>query len=378
MRRKSSPARHPPRAPRPKPGGDEIVIIGSGAVGAACASALARAGRRVRVLSAPGRSTTAISGGHLLLQSKQPGPVLELARRSLALVAEFAAGQEEELGYRQAGSLLLAAGPEEEALLRPHHEALRAADLPLEWLDGPAMREREPEVAPSVTGASFCPLDAQVHPAALAGAWLQEAVSHRAAVTSGAPVESFVRSGGQVVGVVAGGLEYPARAVILAAGPWSGELARMAGLELDLHPRRGVLLRARSERPLAGRPLLGASYLAAKFGAPAAAARAAFSFQQHPDGDCVLGGTRELVEWSLDDLDSRAAEICVEASRYLPALADLPWEPPVAGFRPWASRGEPYLGPSELPGLYLACGFEGDGVTLAAAAAERLAAMFAG
>ncbi|MGV3724651.1 MAG: FAD-dependent oxidoreductase, partial [Actinomycetota bacterium] len=72
----------PARAVKP-----EVVVVGSGAVGAACASALARRGERVRVLSHPGRSTTAISGGHLLLQSKAPGPKLDAARRSLALVA---------------------------------------------------------------------------------------------------------------------------------------------------------------------------------------------------------------------------------------------------------------------------------------------------
>ncbi len=363
------------KAPRPAPRRDEVLVIGSGAVGAACAAALARAGHRVRILSMPGRSTTAVSGGHLLLQTKLPGPRLDLARRSQELIAAAAAGQEEELGYRRTGSLLLAASEDEELALRAHFDLLSGAGVDLQWLDGDAARALEPLVAPEIRAASFCPSDAQVDPAALAGHFLQEAVMHRASVTSNAPVESFVRTWGKLTGVVAGGLEYPASAVVLAAGPWSGELARMAGLELGMRSRRGVYLRSYIEKALAGRPLLGASYLRAKFDAEVdLPSSAAFSFQQHPDGRCLLGATRDFVEWSTDGLVEAAAAIRTEARRYLPALDGLEWEPPGAGYRPWMPGGEFQIGPSEVAGIHLCCGFEGDGITLAAAAAELLVA----
>jgi D-hydroxyproline dehydrogenase subunit beta len=349
------------------------VVIGAGAVGAAIASALARAGLRVRVLSHPGRSTTAISGGHLLLQSKRPGPSLELARRSLELLAPFVAGREEDLFYRNRGSLVLAALESEVEELRAHYEVLLGAGLPLEWLDGDAARSLEPALSPGVRAATFCPLDAQVQPALLAGAWLQDAVAHGATLTSGVLVESFVLSGGAVCGVVANGMEYPAAAVVLAAGPWAGDLAGMAGAAVEIRPRRGVLLRARTDRTVATRPLLGMNYLWAKFHDEPQAV--AFSFQQHPDGECVLGGTREFVGFSQErPEEAEAADIILECGeRYLPGLRLLDWTGRDIGFRPWTPRGQPYIGPSEVPGLYLACGHEGDGITLAAATAERIA-----
>jgi D-hydroxyproline dehydrogenase subunit beta len=95
-----------------------VIVIGAGVVGAACASALARAGCSVRVLYHPRRSTTQLSGGHLLLQSKRPGPSLDLARRSLELLAAFAGGREAALGYSRTGSLILALTVEELAVLR--------------------------------------------------------------------------------------------------------------------------------------------------------------------------------------------------------------------------------------------------------------------
>jgi glycine/D-amino acid oxidase-like deaminating enzyme len=349
-------------------------VIGAGAVGAACASALARAGHQVRVLSHPGRSTTAVSGGHLLLQSKRPGPMLDLARHSLHLLAEFAAGREEELEYRQRGSLLLAASEEEIPPLRTQYDALAASGLPVEWLDGAATRALEPALSPGVVAASFCPLDAQVNPALLASAWLQDAMAHGTAVTSGASVEGFVTSRGGVCGVVAGGAEVPASAVVLAAGPWSGELAAMAGAAVSIRPRRGVLLHGRTDPPLTTRPLLGAGYLAAKFSDDPRGI--GFSFQQGPDGACVLGGSREFVEFSAEGIEALREPILDCGTRYLPAVRELEWTMD-AGFRPWTPDGLPRIGACEVSGLYLACGHEGDGITLAAATAEQIAAAIA-
>jgi glycine/D-amino acid oxidase-like deaminating enzyme len=357
-----------------------VLVIGSGVVGAACASALARRGQRVRVLSHPSRSTTAVSGGHLLLQSKQPGPTLALARRSLELLQEFVAGREEELRYRRTGSLLLATSPEEAADLRRHRDALAAEGVRCEWLEGDEARALEPQLSPAIVGATYCPEDAQIDPAALAGAWLQDALAHGASVTSGTLGEGFVTTGGAISGVIAGQAEFPATAVLLAAGVWSGELAAMAGTPVEITPRRGLLLQGQSDTPLASRPLLGASYLAAKFGDvdDAAIEAVSFSFQQHPDGECVLGGTRAFAGFDPGDLPAAAEAVLECGASYLPALREVEWTRRDVGFRPWTPAGQPYLGASSIPGLFLACGHEGDGVTLAAGTAERIAAAICG
>jgi glycine/D-amino acid oxidase-like deaminating enzyme len=352
----------PARRARP-----EVLVIGSGAVGAACASALARRGLRVRVLSHPTRSTTSISGGQLLLQSKRPGPVLELTRRSLELVAEFARGEEEALGYRNSGSLLLAVTEAEAEALRAHAQAQMDAGIPIELLDGDTARRLEPELSPHIIAASYCPLDAQVDPRALAGAWLHDALRSGAVMTSGVIVEGFITTGAAITGVVAGQVEYPASAVVVAAGVWSGELASMAGLPIEIRPRRGVLLRTVTDRVLTSRPLLSGEYLLAKQGADPASVT--FGFQQHPSGECVFGGTRDFAGFEPGDVEAAGAAILECGARYLPAVREVPWTQRDVGYRPWTS-GEPYIGRTRVPGLYLACGHEGEGITLAAGTAE--------
>ncbi|MYT41071.1 FAD-dependent oxidoreductase, partial [Streptomyces sp. SID5471] len=66
--------------PRP-PRHPDVIVVGSGIVGAACAEALTRRGLRVTVLDhAPLASgTTARGEGNLLVSDKPPGPELDLA-----------------------------------------------------------------------------------------------------------------------------------------------------------------------------------------------------------------------------------------------------------------------------------------------------------
>jgi glycine/D-amino acid oxidase-like deaminating enzyme len=59
----------------------DVVVVGAGIVGAACAEALSAAGHRVLVIdrAAPAGGTTAAGEGNVLVSDKEPGPELDLA-----------------------------------------------------------------------------------------------------------------------------------------------------------------------------------------------------------------------------------------------------------------------------------------------------------
>jgi sarcosine oxidase subunit beta len=290
----------------------------------------------------------------------------------MELLAEFVRGREQALQYRQTGSLLLAVDKDEQEKLHARFLVLREAGLNVQWLNGTEALALEPEISSEVLGASYSVDDAQVDPAALADAWLEDAVRHGAEREEGRRVEHLVFDSDRgITGVWAGDRIYKADTAVIAAGVWSSHLLADAGLPSSIRPRRGMLLWGEAgTRLLARRPLLGGAYLEAKYGE---GVEIAMSLQQHPRGHVVLGGSREYVGFSEVGARELREEVLDCARRYLPWVDTVPWDRHTFGFRPATTCGEPLVGRTDVPGLYLATGHEGDGITLAAGTAERVA-----
>lgn len=70
----------------------DVVVIGAGVIGAACAYYAARSGLAVTVIDRGpvAGGTTGAGEGNLLVSDKEPGPELELALLSAALWRELA------------------------------------------------------------------------------------------------------------------------------------------------------------------------------------------------------------------------------------------------------------------------------------------------
>ncbi|GAA2264399.1 hypothetical protein GCM10009853_017170 [Glycomyces scopariae] len=84
----------------------DVVVIGAGIIGAACARALARAGMSVVIVdrAAPASATSARGEGNLLVSDKAPGPELDLALLASAHWPVLAAELADELGTNQTGA----------------------------------------------------------------------------------------------------------------------------------------------------------------------------------------------------------------------------------------------------------------------------------
>lgn len=360
----------------------DVLVVGAGIVGAACAYYLSRAGARVTVLSAgPVAGGTSSAGeGNILVSDKAPGPELSLALWSRRLWTEIG----DDLGsgtieLEPKTGLMVAASATAQARLDALVAAQRAAGAAVTEVPAGALPDYEPRLAAGLAGGAHYPQDAQVQPV-LATAHLLAASG--AEVRTGVRVRQLAHRSGRVTGVRAGGSLIPAGAVVNATGVAAGELAGGAGTRLPVEPRRGFIL---VTEPLAGagepapvrRKVYAAEYLAA-VASDDAGPRTAAVVEGTRAGTVLIGSSRER---SADEAYSLPVlrRIAAEAVALFPFLAEVRILRAYRGFRPYLPDHLPAIGPDpHLAGLWHACGHEGAGIGLAPATGALISALVTG
>lgn len=344
--------------------------MGGGIAGAAVALALRARAAGVTVVerSRAGRATSA-SAGLLtpLYEATEPGPLVRLSLRGLDRWPAFAERVERLAGgrvdLRLDGLLVACLDAAEEEASAASARRLREAGLEAEMLDEPAARELEPAVG--AAGAwlwlpSQGRVDAQALADLLPGALRAAGVSLRSGVeASGLRIE-----GARARGVtLADGERLDGDLVVLAAGAWSG---RLDGLprQLRVRPVRGQMIRyeigvAGPRRPIADH--------AGRYVVP------------REDGTALAGSTMEEAGFASETTAAGLAAVRSAARRLVPDLSDRPELESWAGLRPAAPDGAPILGPDpEVEGLFYATAYARNGILIAPAAGEAVAAMALG
>ena len=355
----------------PERGARRIAVVGGGAAGLACAWRLAGAGLNITLVEAgePGAAALRASGGMLAagfessveLDGGHPlAPAFAtFARAAADLWPSWSQRLESEsgraLGYERRGSLTPFFTAEESERAAAAVERARALDVRTERLDADALAAEEPSLARAL-GAIVFPGDGQIDNRALGEALTEAARARGVEIVRGREVTGLERTAGQVSGVALDlGEPLEADAVILATGaaapPGAPDTPAM-------EPVKGQMIAFAADRPLApARIIRGFSiYLAAK-----------------PGVRLVAGATSEP---GLDDAetDDDAIERLTRAARAaIPGLAAVPVMDRWAGVRPRPADAMPVIGELE-PGLFMAGGGYRNGVLLAPAIAEALAA----
>ena len=223
----------------------DVVVVGAGVVGAACAYYAAKAGLRVVVLDrgAVAGGTSSRGEGNLLISDKAPGSELNLTLRSLQLWHELGSALGDAFELESKGGLVVAASAEGLAALKDLAAAQRESGV--EAVSDVDLQEYEPHLRDGLAGGVYYPQDLQVQPM-LAAAQLLRAARHRGAtVHPGTTVTAIDRespggAGALAIRTTAGVISTPA--VVNAAGTWAGEVAALAGVAVPVRPRRGFIL----------------------------------------------------------------------------------------------------------------------------------------
>ncbi|WP_429255938.1 NAD(P)/FAD-dependent oxidoreductase [Paraburkholderia sp. GAS334] len=346
----------------------DAVIVGAGIVGAACAAELAARGMQVEVIDAGGigGGATAAGMGHIVVMNDSPAE-FALSRYSRDLWLELAPHLRTRDAFARCGTLWVASDDEEYDAARAMHDAFAAQGVRAQLLDASALRACEPALAPSMAGGLRIEHDSIVYAPAVAE-WLLARSPHAAKIS--------VRLNTQVMNVdaqhvtLASGERVSAAHVIVASGIAAPHLVS----SVPLQPKKGHLLITDRYPGLIQHQLLELGYI--KSAHHATGTSVAFNAQPRPTGQLLIGSSRQF-----DTVDpavemSVLAQMLRRAARYLPALPSLNGIRAWSGFRAASPDGLPLIGPAGdmAPGVWLALGHEGLGVTTSLATAKILAA----
>jgi D-hydroxyproline dehydrogenase subunit beta len=364
----------------------DAIVVGAGIVGAACAIELARSGLRVLVVdgSFAGGGATAAAMGHLVVMDDSEAQFALTAcslRRWRELAAELPGDCEDDA----CGTLWLAAAEAEMPRLRTKAAYYQRRGVAAEVLDGRQLAAAEPWLRRGLAGALLVPADRVIYPPNAARFLLARAADLGAELRQGFAVSRLA------AGAVEGqGERLTAPLVINAAGAAAPALTP----RLPIVPRRGQLVITDRYPGLVRHQLIELGYLDSAHGRRvegatvtagpgskdvAAETSVAFNVQPRATGQLLIGSSRELAGWDSAFDPRLAARMIGRALDFLPCLAGAAVLRTWTGFRPATPDNLPLIGPwPEVPGLWIAAGHEGLGITTSLATARLLADLVTG
>ena len=345
----------------------DVVVVGAGIVGAACADAFSIEGLSVAVVEADviGGGATAAGMGHLVVMDDSEEE-FALTRYSRELWRSLAAEAPAEAEFTASGTIWVAADSGEFAVVESKHAYYAARRVDTEILDAKALAEAEPNLRDGLAGGLLVPGDGVVYAPTVARWFVDRAVARGADLHLGQRATAV--SSDSVT--LADGSSISAGLVVNAAGTWATGLT--AGI--DVRPRKGHLVITDRYPGSVRHQLIELGYL--KSAHSASAESVAFNVQPRPTGQLLIGSSRQFGEEG-SAIDHKILTAMLQrAVEYMPGLARLSAVRAWTGFRAATPDKHPLIGP--LDGVYLATGHEGLGITTSLGTARLLVDRYVG
>ena len=335
----------------------DAVVVGGGIVGVASAYYLAERGADVTLLekASLGSGSTDRAAGGIRAQFSTT-PSIELSKRSIEVWERFEETFGTDIEYRRPGYMYVARTESTADRLRETVPFQNDHGVPSEFLDPETAAEYVPGLrTEAYVGTAYCPTDGFADPHLGLQGFARGATAAGADVRTGVEVTDLTPRDGRVRVETTDG-RYDPEYVVLAAGSWSPNVARTAGIDLPVSPRRRQAMVVDPERPVpASNPLV-------------TDLDAGCYFRPERDGKALVGGQFEAADPEQDPDRYRTStdfEWTVDALEGAASVADY-FGPDSEVVRGWAGLyavtpdHHPVIEESR-PGIVTATGFSGHG-----------------
>jgi D-hydroxyproline dehydrogenase subunit beta len=332
----------------------EVVVVGAGIVGAACAYELAKQRVRVLVLDRGfiGCGATASGMGHIVVMDDSAGQ-FALTRYSQALWDDLEPELPPSVEFERCGTIWVAADEEEMAEVRRKFVYYGERGVATQILNSHELQDAEPNLRPALAGGLLVPGDSVLYPPCAAAYLLRRARDAGAQVRLGEAVTAIGKGNVQL-----GSGTILAGHVVNAAGQFAPSLTP----SINIKPRKGHLVITDRYPGMVQHQLVELGYL--KSAHSLAADSVAFNAQPRKTGQVLIGSSRQYDVVGGEIETGILRRMLERAFEYIPGLRSASSIRTWTGFRAATPDKLPLIGPHpDEPSILLAAGHEGLGIT---------------
>lgn len=353
----------------------DIVVIGGGIMGAAISYFGTKAGLDITVLEKKelASGTSSRCDGNILAIDKDPGFDSQMSLKSQQLVHELSKELEVPFEYRNPGSILVCENDQEMEAAEKWVNGQREAGLKFNMLDREDLRNDSNYFADDLYGGLECETDSTVNPYMLTYSMFYSAKKRGAKIHTHTKVTNLTKEEDGQFQIDTTNGTFTAKKVVNACGVWAPFIGEMLDVDIPITPRKGQLIVASRQQPVGLRKVMEFGYLISKFGGERVVDEmtekygVALVFEPTESQNFLIGSSREFNGFDMKVNQDVTKYIAKRAVRFYPKMADMTLIRTYAGLRPYTEDHLPIVSHvDEVPGLYVAAGHEGDGISLAA------------
>lgn len=345
----------------------EIIIIGGGVIGTACAYFLSKRGLKVLVLErshlGAGASGTTASIVSIGGSSSTPKPLQPLNVESYHLILDAAQDFERSLEIIRGGALYAAMNEQEAFELQAFDKEIRRMGIDCKLMDGSEACREEPLLCPEVKAALLNPASYHLNPFRLLDGYLSTALEKGSRVEYGVEVHGLEVSNDRIDRVVTNKGDYHADWVVVAGGAYSPQILSSLSVQIPIVPARGQVILTEACQRMTDHVIMFLNHL---------------YIRQTASGNFYLGSQTEFVGFenriTLEKITA-FTKAFVQAVPFLSRLRVLRF---FAGFRPICEDNLPVIGPMpDCSRLIVAAGHGRAGVRFSAGTGKAVSELIA-